>query len=83
MLPSLLHDPGFSLTVSQQGIHTRGYNNPGLAGRHNLGVVNYKALTELSLLRVPHFHARRGAPLKDLNPDTTSMSKAKYFPVGQ
>jgi hypothetical protein len=31
MLPTMLHDPGFSLTVSQQGIHTRGYNNPGLA----------------------------------------------------
>jgi hypothetical protein len=32
MLPTLLHDPSFSLTISQQGIHTRGYNNPGLAG---------------------------------------------------
>jgi hypothetical protein len=32
MLPTLLHDPGISLTVSQQGIHTRGYSSPGLAG---------------------------------------------------
>jgi hypothetical protein len=28
----LLRDPGFSLTVSKQGIHTRGYRSPGLAG---------------------------------------------------
>jgi hypothetical protein len=34
-------------------------------------VVDYKALTGLALLRVPHFCARRGASLKDLNPDTT------------
>jgi hypothetical protein len=32
MLPTLLHDHGISLTVSQQGINTRGYNNPGLVG---------------------------------------------------
>jgi hypothetical protein len=32
MLPTLLRDPGFSLIVSQQGIHIKGYNNPGLAG---------------------------------------------------
>jgi hypothetical protein len=32
MLRTLLHDPCIYLTVSQQGIHTRGYNNPGLAG---------------------------------------------------
>jgi hypothetical protein len=32
MLPTLLHDPDFSLTVSQQGINTKGYNNPGLVG---------------------------------------------------
>jgi hypothetical protein len=38
--------------------------------------VDYKALTRLSLLQVPHFYARRGASLKDLNPDTTSVSKA-------
>jgi hypothetical protein len=28
---------------------------------------------------VPHFRARRGASPKDLNPDTTSASKAKIF----
>jgi hypothetical protein len=50
---------------------------------HNLGVVDYKALTELSLLRVPHFRARRGASLNDLNPDTTSTSKAKCFLISQ
>jgi hypothetical protein len=45
--------------------------------------VDYKALIGLSLLQVPHFHAKRGASLKDLNLDTTSASKAKYFPVGR
>jgi hypothetical protein len=51
--------------------------------RHDLSMVDYKALTGLSLLRVPHFCARHGASLKDLNPDTTSMSKAKCFPVSR
>jgi hypothetical protein len=46
-------------------------------------VVDYKALTGLSLLWIPHFRARRGASLKDLNPDTTSVSKDKCFPVSQ
>jgi hypothetical protein len=32
MLPTLLRDPGIKLTVSQQGIHTRAYSSPGLAG---------------------------------------------------
>jgi hypothetical protein len=50
---------------------------------HDLGVVDYKAPTRLSLLWVPHFCARRGASLKDLNMDTTSTSKAKCFPVGR
>jgi hypothetical protein len=50
---------------------------------HNLGVVDYRALTGLSLLWVPHFHARHGASLQGLYPDTTSMSKVKCFPVGQ
>jgi hypothetical protein len=49
---------------------------------HDLGVVDYKALT-VSLMRVPHFHARRGPSLKDLNPDTTSASKAKCFLVSR
>jgi hypothetical protein len=48
---------------------------------HNLGVVDYKVLTGLSLLWVPHFRARHGASLKDLNLDTTSVSKAKCFPI--
>jgi hypothetical protein len=45
------------------------------------GCYNYKALTELSLLRVPHFLARRGVSLKDLHPDTTFTSKDKCFLV--
>jgi hypothetical protein len=49
--------------------------------RHNLNMVDYKALTGLSLLQVPHFRARHGASLKDLNPDTTSTSKVKCFLV--
>jgi hypothetical protein len=48
---------------------------------HDLLMVVYKALTGLSLLRVPHFCARHGASLKDLNLDTTSMSKAKCLGV--
>jgi hypothetical protein len=32
MLPTLLRDPGLSLTVSQDGIDTRGYSSLGLAG---------------------------------------------------
>jgi hypothetical protein len=51
--------------------------------RHDHDVVDYKALTGLSLLRVPHFLARHGASLKDLNPNTTSVSKAKCFPVSR
>jgi hypothetical protein len=50
---------------------------------HDLGVVDYKALTGLSLLWVPHFHARHGASLKDLNLDTMSTSKAKCFPISR
>jgi hypothetical protein len=50
---------------------------------HDLGVVDYKALTGLSLLRVPHFCARHGALLKDLDTDTTSVSKAKFFLVSR
>jgi hypothetical protein len=51
--------------------------------RHNLGVVDYKALTGLSLLRVPNFCARHGASLKNLNPDTTSVSRAKCFLINR
>jgi hypothetical protein len=50
--------------------------------RHNLGVVDYKALTRLSLLWVPHFRARHGASLKDLNPGSIVIpvfyAKTKY-----
>jgi hypothetical protein len=46
-------------------------------------VVDYKALIGLSLLWVPHFHARHGASLMVLNPDTTSMSKANCFHVSR
>jgi hypothetical protein len=49
---------------------------------HDVGVVDYKALIGLSLLLVPHFHARHEASVKDLNPDTTSASKAKCFLIG-
>jgi hypothetical protein len=46
-------------------------------------VVDYKALTGLSLLQVPHIYARLGASLKDLNLNTMSASKAKCFLVYQ
>jgi hypothetical protein len=42
-------------------------------------VMDYKALTGLSLLRLPQFHAKHEASLKDLNSNTTSRSKAKCF----
>jgi hypothetical protein len=45
--------------------------------------VDYKALTGLSFLWVPHFHSRHGGSLKDLSLDTTSMSKAKCLPVSR
>jgi hypothetical protein len=51
--------------------------------RHDLSVVDYTALIGLSLLWVPHFHARRGASLNDLNLDTTFASKAKCFLVSR
>jgi hypothetical protein len=46
-------------------------------------MVDYKALTGLSLLEVPHFRARHGASQKDLNLDNTSVSKGKCFPVSR
>jgi hypothetical protein len=49
--------------------------------RHNLSVVAYKTLTGLSLLQVPHFHARHEASLKVIHPDNTSMSITKCFLV--
>jgi hypothetical protein len=48
---------------------------------HILGVVDYKALTGLSLLWVPHFFARCGASLKVIHLDTTSVSITKCFLV--
>jgi hypothetical protein len=50
---------------------------------HNLGVVDYKSLTGLSLLRDPHFHAWCAASLKVIHLDTTSVSITKCFLVGQ
>jgi hypothetical protein len=47
--------------------------------RYDLGVVDYKTLTGLSLLWVPHFRARCVASLKDLDWDTTSLSRTKSF----
>jgi hypothetical protein len=50
---------------------------------HNLGMVDYKALTGLSLLRVPHFYARRGASIKVIHPDTMSVSITKCFLISR
>jgi hypothetical protein len=46
-------------------------------------MVDYKALIGLSLLQVPHFRARRGASLKVIHPDTTSVSITKCFLVSR
>jgi hypothetical protein len=43
--------------------------------RHDLGLVDYKALTGLSLLWIPHFCVRHGASLKYLNLDTLSADE--------
>jgi hypothetical protein len=53
--------------MSQQGIHTREYNNPGLAGsprpqRGGLQIPN-RTITPTA----PHFRARCGASLKDFD----------------
>jgi hypothetical protein len=50
---------------------------------HNLCVVDYKALTGLSLLWVPHFRARHGDSLNVIHPDTTATSITKCFVVTQ
>jgi hypothetical protein len=84
MPPTLLHDP--RRNVSEQGIHTGGTLDSSTwvwPARHNLSMVDYKALTRLSLLQVPHFCAWCGDSLKDLNPDTTSTSKAKCFLISR
>jgi hypothetical protein len=49
--------------------------------RHNLDVVDYKALPEPSLMRVPHFRARHGASLKVIHLDTMSANITKCFLV--
>jgi hypothetical protein len=46
-------------------------------------MVDYKALTALSLVWVPHFYARRGALLKAIHPDTTFMSITKCFLISR
>jgi hypothetical protein len=46
-------------------------------------VVDYKALTGLSLLWVPHFCARCGASLKVIHPNNTSVSITKCFLVSR
>jgi hypothetical protein len=51
--------------------------------RHDLSMVDYKALTGLSLLWVPHIRARRGASLQNLNLDTTFTSKTKGFLISR
>jgi hypothetical protein len=83
MLPTLLRHLSFLITV-----HNKESTQGDIAAqvwptRHDLGVVDYKALIGLLLIQVPHFYARRGASLKDLNLNTTSVSKAKCFPVGR
>jgi hypothetical protein len=60
-----------------------GYNTQVWSAHHDLGVVDYKVLTGLSLLQVLHFHARHRASLKDFNPDTISASKLKCFLVSR
>jgi hypothetical protein len=50
---------------------------------HNLDVVDYEALIELSLLRVPHFRARYGASLKVIHLDTMFVSITKCFLVSR
>jgi hypothetical protein len=83
LLSTLLYFVTMRNTIPQQGIHTRGIGTQVWPARHNLGVVDYKALIGLSPLWVPHFHARRGASLKVIHPDTTSVSITKCFLIGQ
>jgi hypothetical protein len=78
-------NPCISSLCPKQGIvtdnMTRG--NDVAHRQYDLGMVDYKALIGLSLSCVPHFYARCGASLKDLNPDTTSVSKVKCFLVSR
>jgi hypothetical protein len=68
-------------TIPQQGIHTRGIATQVWPACHNLDVVDYKALTGLSLQWVPHLHARHEASLKVIHLDTMSVSITKCFLV--
>jgi hypothetical protein len=74
----LLRGPGkyyYHSKESTQGVIA----TPVWPARHDLGVVDYKAITIMSIMWVPHFRARRGASLKILNPDTMCTSKTKCF----
>jgi hypothetical protein len=51
--------------------------------RHNLGVMDYKALIGLSLLQVPYLCARRGASLKVIHSNNTSTSMTMCFLVSR
>jgi hypothetical protein len=79
LLSSLLCFTTLANTIPQQGIHTRGIATQVWPDRHNLSVVDYKALTELSLLRAPQFRARHGASLKIIHQDTMYTSITKCF----
>jgi hypothetical protein len=46
-------------------------------------MVDYKAVTGLALLWVPHIRARRGGSLKVIHLDTTSASITKCFLVSR
>jgi hypothetical protein len=63
---------------TQGGIATQVWS-----ARQNLSVVDYKALTGLSLLWIPHFHARHGASLKVIHLDTTSVSITMCFLISR
>jgi hypothetical protein len=79
----MLRDPRWN--VPQQGIHKLGYTrlfNLGLASYLCLSGVDYKALTGLSLMRVPQ-QSVQGCkpPISVLNPDTTSTNNSENPPT--
>jgi hypothetical protein len=79
LLSSLLHFKTPTNTIPQQGIHTRRYSNPDLAGSPEPQCGDYKAIIGLSVLWVPYFRARRGASMKVIQSDTTSAIITKCF----
>jgi hypothetical protein len=83
LLSRLLYFMTPANTIPQQGIHTRGYSNPGLASTPQPRCGRLQSSTGLSLLWVPYFHARHGASLKVIHPDTTSVSITKCFLVSR